>query len=102
MSERCLIGYARCDVVEKGMDRGKSGIARANLVLAFGLQVMQKGRHQGRVQLFEAEPGGACAKAILGEAQKKRERELVSGECVRTRAPLALETLGKEGLDEWR
>ena len=42
------------------------------------------------------------AMKIVSEAQKKRESELVSGERVRTRAPLALEALGEEGLYEWR
>jgi hypothetical protein len=60
--------------------------------------VIEEETNKGCIEILDAKLGGHFAESFLGKLQKQAEAIAISRDGVRTRLPLAQQTIGKEGL----
>ena len=89
-----------CRVLEKLSKCCKASVAAARAVLAIHFEVIEEGQNQLCVQVFECEVLRFCSEAAFRKDKQKSECVPVSGDGPEADAPMLLQVIDEEALQE--
>lgn len=93
-------GLVERRVFEEGVNRGQPDIARPCADAAFLLEVVEEHANERSAQVFDRECRRGLLQAKLHELQEQMKGVAVARDGVRTRLPLAHQTIREERFEE--
>lgn len=98
LDEQGVLGVAQRGEREQRTDRGQPHVPGPDAVVPVGLEMVEKRRDRGDVEVVPVQPGGRLPASPVHEDQQQLQRVAVGGDGARAGVALAGETVGEERL----